>query len=216
MQVNKKYILFDLDGTLINPEGLINAFIYALDKYDIKVDRSEAFFIVGIPIREAFQRCYNFSEDQADEAFLKHVRPYFDEKGKFEYTVYAGIEELLDSLKKADKTLIVATAKSTIFANQILEHSGLNKYFSYVLGGELDTKKIDKVKIIADILNECNISNLDEVIMVGDREIDIIAAKRNGISSLGVLYGYSEPNELKLAGADYIVESTEEIKKMLC
>jgi phosphoglycolate phosphatase len=47
--------------------------------------------------------------------------------------------------------------------------------------------------------------------MVGDREHDIFGAKNVGISSVGVLYGYGNYDELNNAGADYIIENIEEL-----
>ncbi len=64
-------------------------------------------------------------------------------------------------------------------------------------------------------LESCNIAVLSSAIMVGDREHDIIGAKKAGISSLGVLFGYGSRRELEEAGADYIALSVSDIGKIL-
>jgi len=51
--------------------------------------------------------------------------------------------------------------------------------------------------------------------MVGDREHDVIGAKENNIDVVGVLYGYGDRAELEKAGADYIVETVEELNGLL-
>ena len=54
-----------------------------------------------------------------------------------------------------------------------------------------------------------------QVLMVGDRENDIEGARRNGLDSMGVLYGYGDLQELQTAGADYIAESTRDVSEMI-
>ena len=51
--------------------------------------------------------------------------------------------------------------------------------------------------------------------MIGDRKFDILGAKENGLASMGVLYGFGDKEELTEAGADYIVETAEDIAKRL-
>mgnify|MGYP003419524551 FL=1 len=75
------------------------------------------------------------------------------------------------------------------------------------------SSEIKKEDIIRYALENCNISEKTSAIMIGDREHDIIGAKKNGIDSLGVLYGYGSYNELKNAGASYIVERPTDILK---
>ena len=52
-------------------------------------------------------------------------------------------------------------------------------------------------------------------VMIGDRKFDINAAKAFGITSIGVSYGYPAPGELEQAGADYIVDTVQELEKLL-
>ena len=75
------------------------------------------------------------------------------------------------------------------------------------------SSEIKKEDIIRYALENSNISEKTSAIMIGDREHDIIGAKKNGIDSLGVLYGYGSYNELKNAGASYIVERPTDILK---
>jgi len=55
----------------------------------------------------------------------------------------------------------------------------------------------------------------EKVLMIGDREHDIIGAKGNSIKSIGVGYGYGGREELENAGADYYTESIEELSELL-
>ena len=62
---------------------------------------------------------------------------------------------------------------------------------------------------------EYNIQNMNEVVMIGDRKHDVLGAKAMGLDSIGVLYGYGSREELEAAGADRIVESAEDLIRIL-
>lgn len=211
-----EYILFDLDGTLTDSAiGITNSVIYALKKYDIKVDnRNELNKFVGPPLSDSFESYYGFSQEEAKTA-VEYYREYYREKGMFENSVYDGIENLLKTLKYNNKTLAVATSKPQVFAQQILEKFDIAKYFTYIAGSNLDGTRVKKDEVIQYALESCNITNLPKVIMIGDREHDINGAKKVGIDSIGVLYGYGDRDELEKAGADFIVNTVLDIKKML-
>ena len=53
------------------------------------------------------------------------------------------------------------------------------------------------------------------VLMVGDREYDILGAKELGIDSVGVLFGYGDKEELENAGATYIIEKMTDILEIV-
>lgn len=213
--MNYQTILFDLDGTLTDPAlGITNAIIYALKKYGIEVsERSELFKFIGPPLLESFERYYGFSTEQAREA-VEFFREYYREQGMFENQVYEGIEELLLQLKEANKTLIVATSKPEEFARKILEHFDLAKYFTYIAGSNLDGTRVKKQAVIEYALAACRITDLQRVVMIGDREHDVIGAKQVGISVVGVLFGYGSRTELEAAGADFIVAEVTDLRMM--
>jgi len=211
-----EYILFDLDGTLTDSGiGITNSVMYALQKYGIEVsDRSQLYKFVGPPLLDSFEKFYGFSKEEAKTA-VEYFREYYRDKGIFENLVYDGYEDLLKRLKDNSKILIVATSKSEVFAKQILEHFDIAKYFTYIAGSNLDGTRVKKGEVIRYALESCNIIDLSKAIMIGDREHDIIGAKEVGINSIGVLFGYGDRNELEKAGADFIVDTVEDIGKVL-
>ena len=214
----KKYnvILFDLDGTLTDPGvGITNSVAHALAKYGISVeDRAELYKFIGPPLTESFEKFYGFSSEEAKQA-VEYYREYYKVKGIYENSVYAGIEKLLETLNENGKTLIVATSKPEIFAKEVLRHFGLDKYFFYIAGGNLDGTRTVKAEVIDYALNAGGVADKSTVVMVGDREHDIIGANKNGVDSIGVLFGYGSREELEAAGASYIAETVEDIEKII-
>lgn len=124
--MNKKYILFDLDGTLTDPmKGITKSVRYALNYYGIEVnDLNDLLPFIGPPLRDSFQEFYGFDALKAEEAVVKY-REYFSTKGIFDNKVYPGIEVCLQTLKDQGKVLLVATSKPEKFAKEIIEHFGL-------------------------------------------------------------------------------------------
>jgi phosphoglycolate phosphatase len=211
-----KYVLFDLDGTLTDSApGIINSVIYALKKYGIEVDDKRSLYkFVGPPLADSFENYYGFSKEKTEKT-IEYYHEYYKEKGMFENLVYEGLENLLKTLKDNDMTLIVATSKPQVLAEKILEHFNIAKYFTCIAGSNLDGTRSKKSEVIKYALESCGITNLSEVIMIGDRKYDIIGAKQAGVSSIGVLYGYGDRNELEKAGADFIAGTVEDIEKLL-
>ncbi len=206
------YLLFDLDGTLTDPAiGITNSVMHALRKCGIEVsDRSELFCFIGPPLSASFKKYYGFSDEDA-LVCVEYYREYFRDRGIFENKVYDGIPELLEQLKNEGKTLILATSKPESFAKQILEYFDLEKYFDLIVGASMDESRNKKEDVIRYALTTANISDLKKVVMIGDREQDIIGAKINCLDSIGVLYGYGDLNEHTLAGATYIAEEVIDI-----
>jgi phosphoglycolate phosphatase len=204
--------LFDLDGTLTDPGvGITNSVAYALNKYNICVtNKAELYKFIGPPLWDSFEKYYGFTKEQAKRA-VEYYREYYRDKGIFENMLYDGIKDLLIKMKNAGKTLVVATSKPEVFAKQILEYFNINNYFTYIAGSNLDGTRIKKDEVISYALKSSKVDDYASVVMVGDREYDIIGANEIGVNSIGVLYGYGNYEELSKAGATYIAGSIIEI-----
>lgn len=211
----KQYLLFDLDGTLTDPMvGITSSVQYALEKFGIHVRYlKELISFIGPPLAESFQKFYGFSKEDAEKA-IQYYREYYAPKGIFENEVYEGIPEMLAHLTEAGFTLLVATSKPTVFARKVLKHFGMEDYFSFVGGSELDGSRTKKAEVISYILKTCGIE-AKEAIMIGDRRHDIEGGKACGLESVGVLYGYGTEQELTEAGADHIIRTVAELEDYL-
>jgi phosphoglycolate phosphatase len=203
-------ILFDLDGTLTDSaEGIVNSVIHALEAKGIPYSsKQELRRFVGPPLKDSFREYCKFSEEEATDA-VRIFREYFTEKGIYENEVYGGIHEMLYALSKEGFTLAVATSKPEAFAEQILERFDLAKYFTVISGASMNGTS--KPEVIKQALERLGLKPSASVLMVGDREHDILGAKEVGISSLGVLYGYGSEEELRIANADHIAKTPQEV-----
>ena len=212
------YIFFDLDGTLTDPaQGITNSFIHALKYFGREIPSYEDLCkLIGPPLPYSFETILGFPKEKVMEAVAKY-REYFSTKGLFENKVYDGIPELLQKLNEQGKHLVVATSKPEEYSIKIIEHFGLSKYFDFVCGSNMDESRSKKEEVIAYALQRCGLSESDKprVLMIGDRLHDIEGAKKNGLKSCGVLFGYGSREELENAGADYIVNEVIDLYKVI-
>ena len=213
-----KYILFDLDGTLTDSsEGIVRCVRYALEAAGREIpDYKTLLRFIGPPLVEGFQEVTGMRYEDAIVSVAKY-RERYNIIGLFENKPYDGIASVLDKLKRQGKVLAVATSKPENIAVRILQHFRLLSYFTVVVGSTLDGRRDSKQAVIEEALLQLQITEEQkkEVIMVGDRKHDILGARANGITSLGVYYGFAETGELEAAKADHIVWSVEESLKLL-
>ena len=212
----RKYVLFDLDGTLTDPGiGITNSVAYALNKFGIKIeDKKQLNCFIGPPLSESFIKYFNFSEDKANTA-VKFYREYFSEIGIFENRLYDGIDVMLKDLSSNGHKIILATSKPEIFAHKILEHFCISKYFTFVSGSLLNGERVNKKDVIEYALNNVDILNKEHAVMVGDRLHDMIGAKACSLTAIGVTYGYGSRDELINNGADHTVDTVAQLSKLL-
>lgn len=201
------HLLFDLDGTLTDSKpGITRTIQHALKQFDIHVDDlNELTRFIGPPLTESFKKFYDFSQQDAELA-QEHYRDYYRAKEMYyESVLYPNIINTLKLLKEDGYTLAVATAKPTVFANLVVKKFGLAPYFDFVAGASLDKSRVTKDKVIEHALDQFKGIPIDQFVMIGDREHDMIGAKTHGLKAIGVLYGYGSEEELKKSGADHVI-----------
>ncbi len=157
---------------------------------------------------------YGFDETNARQA-VGYYREYFERKGMFENSVFDGIPELLRRLRDANSTLYVVTSKPTYYAEQIVKHFRLDKYFARVIGSEMDLTNTDKSTLVRIAIGLHPEEDRKTIVMIGDKEHDIIGAKKNGIDSIGVTYGAGSREEIDNAGPTFVAHTVEELGKLL-
>lgn len=209
-----EYILFDLDGTLTEPKiGITKSFQYALQSLGIKeenLDNLEK--VIGPPLLDSFMDFYNLTEDQAWAGVAKY-RERFEDVGWKENKVFEGIIPMMEALE--GKKLAIASSKPVVFVKKICDYFGMSPYLDVIVGSELDGTNGQKIDIIRIACEKLGVKGKEKVIMVGDRKFDVEGAHEFGIQAVGVNYGYAQKNELSDAGADYIVNTVEELQDIL-
>ena len=209
-------ILFDLDGTLVDPgNGISRTIRFVLDRLAPESHFDASFgWYVGPPLREIFRRL--LLPDSSTELIECAVSLYlerFESHGARESIVYPGIPEMLASLSSS-RRLFVVTSKNTPIAERILTAHGLRGYFETLIGTEGDDRFENKGDAVHFLLEGSKLES-DATAIVGDREHDLIAGRRNGIFTIGVTYGYGSRRELAVAGAHRICDTPRELSELL-
>ena len=93
----------------------------------------------------------------------------------------------------------VCTSKRIDFARKIIDMFDLSQYFEFINGGDIGITKDEQIKAL---IEEKAIDR--DAIMIGDRDVDILAAKTNRIHSAGVLWGHGSKGELEKEDPDYL------------
>lgn len=208
-----KVILFDLDGTLTDSgEGITRSVQYALEKIGKpEPERQKLNIFVGPPLLEQFQEYAAIDKETAKKA-VEYYRERYAPVGIYENELYPGILEMLEELKARGYRLGVASSKPEIFVNTVLEYFHMEAYFEEIVGSEPDGGRTDKTAVIEEALLRMGLEkHRNQVIMVGDKEHDVLGARKAGIDCIAVSYGYGTMEELENAHPFKIVNSPEEL-----
>lgn len=211
-------ILFDLDGTLTQSgEGITKSVQYALEKLgkpESDLKKLEVF--VGPPLLQQFMKYAGLDEETAVKA-VEYYRERYTDVGIFENRPYPGVEEMLEGLKRKGYILAVASSKPERFVRRILDHFHLTGYFQEIVGSEMNGGRTSKAEVIEEALSRLHMSGCrKDVIMVGDKEHDVLGAREAGISCVAVSYGYGTEEELKNAAPLKTVHSAGEVLDFFC
>ena len=201
--IASKTLLFDLDGTLSDPrQGIVKSIVYALEKLNYTAPpAAELEHYIGPPLRESFAHILKSSNQEKIEQAVSLYRERFARIGLYENDLYPEIALLLADLHAQGITLFVATSKPTVYAEKIIDHFNLTRFFKKIYGSELEGTRADKSELLNYLLTEESLSPT-ETIMIGDRKHDAIAAVNNSLQAIGVLWGFGSQEELLQAGVD--------------
>lgn len=200
--------IFDLDGTLSNPEiGITRCLNYSLEAHGYEAHPAHKLTqFIGPPLEQAFEALTGLADRSSLMSLVTKYRERYSDIGYAENQLYDGIKQQLQRLQACGLTMGVCTSKRADFAERILKHFGIRDYFQYVSGGDVGIRKGQQ---LAELLATNTIGQ--DALMIGDRYADIVAAKENGLRSLGVLWGFGDRKELESAGADGIITKVSEL-----
>ena len=206
--VKPKTLIFDLDGTISDPfEGISRSINYALEQQNYKpVDPERIRPMIGPPLTDIFEFLVGKLPEQPMQALVDKYRERYASVGFTENIIYDGIPEMIAALTASGYILGVCTSKRVDYASDIVDMFGLSPHFQFISGGDIGIHKTEQIaKLLADGVDA------KTSVMIGDRHFDIVAARNNGLTSVGVSWGFGNATELELAAPDYLVHSPEEL-----
>ncbi len=208
-------VFLDFDGTIADTcEGILKAVNYMFSRIGMQIcDEKELYKFIGPPIRHHLMDYYGLGEQQATDAYV-YFREYYRETGLFESSLYPGIRDAIISIKALGKTLCVATSKPDIMARTLIEKFGLTRYFDGIFCADHENGIYNKTQVLLYGFERLG-GKPQSALMVGDRYHDIEGAQAVGIDSVGVLYGYGGYDELTEAGSDYLVDTPDDLVRLL-
>jgi len=208
-------VIFDLDGTLVDPAGGITGGISAaLREMDLPVPEQAVLnSMVGPKLSDSLLHLAKVPSELVDET-IERYRGHYKETGIGQSKLYPGIFDLLEFFAETGRPVAVATQKPQSIARLVLEHHGIADFFISIRGAADDESlkantASGKVEIVAAALNDLH---SQPAVMVGDRHQDVAGALANGLDCIGVSWGFAPDGELEDAGAVAVVNTALELR----
>jgi phosphoglycolate phosphatase len=204
-------VCFDLDGTLVDPLlGVRNCLAKTCCTFGLVMpDAVTLRAWIGFGMRESLATLPGLEDPARLEAALDFYWERYREEGVFEHELYPGIFHLLHRLKRQGHRIYIVSAKPSLFARRIAYQFDLNLIFDDIFGSTLKGRWQPKTEVVAGLARQGTI--WPGGVFIGDRGVDMVAARDHGLEAVGVTWGYGSPEELTSAGAERLFASVPDL-----
>lgn len=212
-----QYVIFDLDGTLLNTlDDLTDAGNWVCRNHNWPTHTAEEFKqFVGNGLAKMAERFAPADWKSADKVqeILDELLPYYNAHKADKTAPYAGMTQVLERLRARGVKMAVLTNKAHELAGPVVDgyYPGLLPTVQGAVPG-VPTKP--DPTLLHQLMNRMG-ADRAHTLFVGDSNVDIRTAKNGGLISCGVLWGFRSRNELESEGADYLVETPEELENLI-
>lgn len=212
MKNTRLLLLFDLDGTLVDPEGAITGGISrALRTLGLQVPGAEEMRrMVGPALVRSLTDIAHVPRDRIDEVIAVY-RAGYRAHGMAESRPYPGIIDTVRALRERGHLVAVATQKPERLAHELLEVQGMAQLFESIHGSPDDEQAaalLDGKKTIIGAALAEHEGRFDRAVMIGDRSHDIEGAAANGLDCIAVEWGFGSAQEFAVAQPAAVVSSS--------
>ncbi len=210
-----KYILFDLDGTLVYSHmGIWNCFRYAMKEMGYPEPKEEDLIkCIGPSLEYSFSTFFGMDAEKAKEATAKY-REQYKVTGVWENEPIAGALEALKALKEAGYILAMATSKPLIYAEKISARWGFAPYLTAEVGCGIDGSLPTKADVVRAAMEKLNAA-AEDCLMVGDRFYDVEGARGCGVDCAMLRVGYAPEEEYAECKPAYVFKDFAELVEFL-
>ncbi|QPI67683.1 HAD hydrolase-like protein [Exiguobacterium sp. PBE] len=209
----KHAVIFDMDGTLFRTDLILEL---ALDETFDYLRSEEKWIgptpidqyrnIMGVPLPVVWNtllpQCDEQTREEVDAYFLTRLIKNIQNGNG---ALYAGVFELFERLNQLNHPIFIASNGLVDYLQAIVTHYELDRWITATYSiQQIDT--LDKADLVAEIVNKYE---LQDGFVVGDRLSDIMAARANGLTSVGCRFDFAQEAELK--EANYVVNHLSEV-----
>jgi phosphoglycolate phosphatase len=187
-----RFIIFDLDGTLIDSQkSILSAIQGALIDLGLDIEIPITKDLIGPPLMTTLEKITSISDPEVLNKIADKFRYQYDSCGYKESTVYPGIHNLLNTLWQQGYALYIATNKRIVPTKKIVDYIAWNHLFSaiYSIDSRYEEQFKSKGEMILALLDNERIDPAS-TLYVGDRIEDYEAAKFSNLQCVLVDWGY--------------------------
>lgn len=208
-------VIFDLDGTLIDSiVDLANTVNVILEEKGFPTHSIDAYrHFVGDGVIALIERALPDNHQEDVMELKQRFDEIYQEKLLDNTKPYLGIEKLIKDLCDRDFNLAVVTNKPQDHAIKIVR-TLFSGCFKYIFGNSARHPKKPDPCLTNLVINLFDVKK-NEVVYIGDSDVDILTAKNTKIKSIGVSWGFRGREELLDAGADKVVDHAREIMEVI-
>ena len=213
------YVIFDLDGTLLNTlDDLAASCNYVCALHGWPTFPVDAYrYKIGNGMLKLVERILP-AEYVGDEAMfeqaLAEFRAHYAAHKEDHTAPYAGVPEMLDELRAAGVQAAVLTNKDHVSAVPLMDRYFGAGAFAHVQGREERFAPKPAAPVTLHVLEVLG-AEPTCTLCVGDSNVDVACGHNAGLAVAGVTWGFRTREELEAAGAEYLVDTPEELLDLI-
>lgn len=208
-------VIFDFDGVIVDSWlGLAKGMVRALKAYGVEETLENMKKNIGPPFAKMVIEKYGLDKETGKKAIMMH-RKYVHEKGCFEAQLYDGVYEMLQALSNMGIRLAIASNKPIENVMLQVEYFKIKHFFEFINAQDTMQTRGEKEDLVREVLQKLNINDTQNVLMVGDKNTDIVAGKINKTDTVMTDYGYAGKEEQEKSNPTYHINSPIELIKIV-
>lgn len=215
--MSTKLVIFDFDGTLGDTRrNIVRTMQMTIAELHLpNRTEEECAATIGLPLAGCFETMFpDLQKERVQTCADTYRRIFAENLQTLKPQLFPGIKETLTKLSGEGYTLTIASSRSHASLVELTSDMGIADCISYLIGAD----DVEKAKPAPEpVLNTLDAMRFEasQALVVGDMAVDILMGANAGAKTCGVTWGNGARKELEQAGANYIINSIEELIAVL-
>ena len=207
-----RYIIFDLDGTLVDSsDGIVESVNYSLEMMNLPCESPERIMqYIGYPLSKMYA---DFTDADPQELY-RHFQTKAADTVVSSSAALAGADQVVRQLKEAGFKLAIGTTKIRSHVDRIVSRFGWDDLFDTWVGGD-EVKQVKPAPDAFRLALERLKADAAEAVVVGDTINDIRAAQAVPMKVIGVKSPYGGSDEVRALDPDFFMETISELPSLI-